>query len=184
MLTGEHNYRAATGDSSGSLGFFTSIETFFIGSFNSFFYKDRIEETAAVFVWFLEPFYGNFVNDRVNMAEGAELGTESFGKFLLRRGRYLTQEEVRKEAERLFLLKQDYDDPLREAGEVSLAALVNDYSPPDNFGGRRSAADKVTAVLGAAYASPYFGQVVSDIDTLFYYNQALEPDSLIYSVAD
>ena len=157
MLTGEHNYVAALEDQSDSVDFFSSLDTYIIGSYNSFFYKDRMDEAAAAFVWFLEPFYANFVKDRVNMTEGTEFGGESFGKFLFRRGKYLTQEEVSEEAMRLYMMKRVYDDPLGEPSEVSVAALVNDYAPPENYGGGRSAADKVTAVLGAVYASPYFG---------------------------
>lgn len=183
MLTGERNSITPSGDPPGPANFFTSLETFFIGSFNSFYYGDRIDEGAAALLWVLEPSYAGFVRDRVNLAEGAELGSESFGKFLLGRGRHLSQEAVAAEAERIFFLKQAYDDPLLEAGDLSLAALVNDYSPPADFG-PRSAADKVTGVLRACAASPYFGQVIADLDTLFYYNRPLEPDSLISALAE
>lgn len=90
---------------------------------------------------------------------------------------------MRATAERLYILKQQYDDPLFDATFLDFSALVNDYSPKPDFS-VRSAADKVTGLLGACYGSFYFGRIISDIDALFYYNRNLEADSVVFPLVE
>lgn len=64
-----------------------------------------MDETAAKFLWILEPEYSNFITDDLNLKNGQSLNRDSFGKFLVRNTSQLSVDQVKQEADKIFKLK-------------------------------------------------------------------------------